>query len=71
MWHLVYVIVWQVYAMQVADTVVVTESGKTPEVATASCPKTFDKVSYRLNVSGVQEVPYALVCMLCDSKGFL
>ena len=48
-------LLWQVYAMQVADTVVVTESGKSPEVATASCPKTFDKVSYRLNVSGVQK----------------
>uniref|UniRef100_A0A7S0S408 FACT complex subunit n=1 Tax=Chlamydomonas leiostraca TaxID=1034604 RepID=A0A7S0S408_9CHLO len=39
----------KVYALQVADTVVVGEGGKAPEVATLSCFKTWDKVSYTLN----------------------
>lgn len=42
----------QVYAMQIADTVVVAE-GKGAENATLSCPKTWEKVSYTLNVGGV------------------
>lgn len=40
----------QVYALQVADTVVVAESGKVPEVATNTCPKNWEKISYTLNV---------------------
>jgi len=37
--------------MQVADTVLVAEAGKNPEVATHTAMKTLDKVSYVLNVS--------------------
>ena len=36
--------------MQLADTVVVGDKGKGPEVVTTGCPKTWDKISYTLNV---------------------
>ncbi|KAF5837808.1 FACT complex subunit-domain-containing protein [Dunaliella salina] len=39
----------RVYAMQVADTVLVAEKDKNPEVTTHIAPKTLDKVSYSLN----------------------
>ena len=42
----------QVYALQVADTVLVAEQDKNPEVATHSIMKTWDKITYSLNVSG-------------------
>ncbi len=37
--------------MQVADTVVVVPGGKQPDVATSMCPKTWDKVSYTMQVN--------------------
>lgn len=38
----------KVYAFQIADTVIVQEGGKAPEVVTNQCPKHWDKISYTL-----------------------
>eukprot|EP00798_Chlamydomonas_sp_ICE-L_P025578 gene25578-11229_t len=38
------------YAIQIADTVVVMAGGKPPEVATSSCPRNWDKISYTLKM---------------------
>ncbi|KAG1678588.1 hypothetical protein FOA52_012595 [Chlamydomonas sp. UWO 241] len=38
----------RVYAFQIADTVVVPIVGKEPEIATAGCPRSWQKVSYTL-----------------------
>lgn len=44
------------YAYQIADTVVVAERGKPPEVATALCLRSWEKISYILNEEGDNDV---------------
>lgn len=40
----------QAYAFQIADTVVVADSGKATEVATGTCSRAWDKITYTTKV---------------------
>ena len=45
----------QAYAFQIADTVVVADSGKATEVATGTCSRAWDKITYTTKVGTIDE----------------